>query len=134
MLAARGVAKPKVITSSGFGSLVPGKSDLELVPWHEMPKELLAYHEAMVVKSINYVCDCYYYQPVRYLSDLYQCDFSLMSCLPELDEYQLDPDRTIYHSSRPVAAAFPEPQWPEERQGKGFCLPLRHTWHNHRCA
>ena len=126
MLAARGAVKPKVIASSGFGSLVPGKPDIELAPWRENSQSLLARHEAMVVESINSVCDRFHYQRVRYLSDIYHCDLSLISCLPELDEYRRDPARTIYWGFRPVATTFPEPRWAKNDKRKVFAYLKAH--------
>jgi len=126
MLAARGAQKPKVLLGSGFGSLVPGQANLDLAPWHKESRTLLARHEGMVVKTINGVCDYFHYDPVNYLSDIYQCDLSLMSCIPELDEYQRNPDTTIYFSLLYGDADLPRPQWSENGGTKVFAYLKAH--------
>jgi hypothetical protein len=126
MLAARGSGKPKVTISSGFGSLVPGEPDIDLAPWHNNSPAILARHEALVVATINRVCAHYKYDLVNYLSDIYRSDLSLMSCLPELDEYHRDSNTTIYFSVGNGADVFPEPQWSENGGTKTFAYLKAH--------
>jgi hypothetical protein len=126
LLAARGSNKPKVICGSGFGSLVPGQPDCDLAPWVEDSAAVLSSHESSVVKTIIKVCDHFKYDPVHYLSDMYRCDFSLMSCIPELDEYQRTPGATAYFHHYHDAGDLPRPRWSGNGGTKVFCYLKAH--------
>lgn len=98
MLAARDVPAPKLILSSGFGSLVPGHPDTDLTPWVEGSRDEFQRQGALVTDHVNEVCRTYGLTPVEHFSEIYQCDFSLMSIIPELDEYNRDPSKTLYYT------------------------------------
>jgi UDP:flavonoid glycosyltransferase YjiC (YdhE family) len=118
MLAARDSTKSKIIRNSGFGALVPGHGDVELWP-QEDSRQLLKRHEAAVTETINQVCRNYNFQPVSHFSDIYACDFSLMSIMPELDEYRRDPERTMYYTLS-ADFGFPEIRWQDTGRKKIF--------------
>lgn len=96
LLAARGLSCPKVIIGSGFAELEPGipcemmRTDLKEAP--RMTKMM----EARVVEVTNFICDELDYPKVKFLSDLYQNDLSLITTLPELDQYKRNPEKNLY--------------------------------------
>ncbi|WP_415881916.1 glycosyltransferase [Neptuniibacter sp. QD34_54] len=96
LLAARGLTCPKVIIGSGFAELEPGipcemmRTDLKEAP--RMTKTM----EARIVEVTNFICAELDYPRVKFLSDLYQNDLSLITTLPELDQYKRNPEKSLY--------------------------------------
>ncbi len=85
LLAARGLAVPKILLSTGFGELQPGRPDLCLRPWLARGEALTATSEGLVVSCVNRVLEERGLPPIGFVADLYAADHIFLFTLPELD-------------------------------------------------
>ncbi|WP_271273456.1 glycosyltransferase [Aliamphritea hakodatensis] len=119
LIASKGYSFKKVLVGSGFAELKPDLPCRVLLPWSVHAKRDAAQHESHVVDVINSILlpDT---KPVKYISDLFNADLTLLTTLPELDHYQRDPDKTLYIKPDPHNQNFQRVAWKDKGKPKVF--------------
>ncbi|MDX1693511.1 MAG: glycosyltransferase [Ketobacteraceae bacterium] len=105
---------PRMVVGTGIGELAPGQplapwkageEHLQRVRWQE--QELLKLVKA-ALKSEREV------QSLAYFSDIYQCEATILTCLPAFDLYERSPDVT--YALLPGQQQLPAASWPDNSE------------------
>lgn len=126
LLAARNLDVKKVVIGSGFGELEFNKPCRVLSPWVNNIDAIAMRHEASVVDVINQ-CLSGENDSIKFVSDLYDVDLTLMTTIPELDHCQRNSKNTLYLRPQNNIFELREVMWANNGRPKIFVYLKSHV-------
>ena len=112
LIAARGIAVPRIVIGTGFAEPPPGRP---IAVWRQGPDAaaLAARQETRVVRTINSVLERERLPAIAALSDLYTAAATFITTFPELDVYAGQRRDATYCVPHAAAATLPPALWPD---------------------
>ena len=119
LIAARVLGIPRATIGSGFELPPPTSPFPSMRPWLNVSPERLMQSEQRVLRTINAVMEVFSIQPLKRLSDVFECAKNFLITLPELDPY---PSRNAAQYYGPILAPAKGeiPEWPQGCGPKAF--------------
>jgi UDP:flavonoid glycosyltransferase YjiC (YdhE family) len=125
LIAARVLGIPRATFGSGF-ELPPAISPFpSMRPWLNVPPERLMQSDQHVLSTINAATEVFSAQPLKRLSDLFECSKHLLITFAELDPYS-PRIAAQYYGPILAPASGDIPEWPQGRGPKVFAYLKPH--------
>lgn len=120
LLASSGLGLPRMILSNPFVTPPAGTPPQNIRPWENVDTKSMEENERYIVKIINKVAVESNFPIIKYVSDLFDVEKTVLAGFNELDFYREFRSNAIYKGSVLAVAGLAEPIWPSLSSVKIF--------------